>query len=104
MTREQLLTMLCLRGAPKGIPQHLVTKVTNFLQMMCNRLWVGHMRYGPAAHEKQYIKRSQKELRAYIKSGNKEHLVNIANYMFLEYITSDNTHDNNIDSVTRRSF
>lgn len=45
------------------------------------------------------------ELKAYKKTGNEEHLLNIANYCHLESFAPENKkfhYDNTVDSVTRK--
>lgn len=79
-------------------------KVRHFLQKMVNRLIVGHERYGPPDKKKKYLKRIELELRAYKRSGNLEHLVNMANYCFLEHEAPQNSkahEDKYASSVTR---
>lgn len=75
-----------------------------FAQGMLNRLFVGEIRYGPGRKEQRYDKRMVKEMEAYQETGNAEHLINIANYCVLEWITPGHPkhHFNpTIDSVTR---
>ena len=75
-----------------------------FAQTMLNRLFVGEFRYGPAARRQYYFTRLKKEIVAYEKTGNAEHLLNVANYCVLEWITPEHSkhHFNpTVDSVTR---
>ena len=75
-----------------------------FAQTMLNRLYVGDLRYGPPDRRQLYASRLYKEVEAYKKSGNAEHLLNIANYCVLEWIAPEhkNHHfDNTVDSATR---
>lgn len=55
-----------------------------FAQRMANRLLQGHVRYGLPDRKKLYLTRLKKELAAYEKTGNAEHLINVANYCILE--------------------
>lgn len=57
-----------------------------FMQRMLERRFVGQLRYGPPSSKQKYLTRLKKELQAYGKTGNYEHLVNIANYAALEGI------------------
>jgi hypothetical protein len=79
-----------------------------FLQRMANRRVVGGLRYGyrPKAEQK-YLSRLKVEVAAYTKTGNSEHLFNIANYCFLESQAPENKRfhwDNTTESVTRKKF
>lgn len=78
-----------------------------FLQEVINRSLVGGIRYGPIDKRKQYLSRLKKELKAYIADGNREQLLNIAVYAFLESYAPENKkyHVNEFaDSVTRGTF
>lgn len=56
-----------------------------FMQGMANRRAVGALRYGDKPTYKQkYLSRIRLELKAYKETGNYEHLLNLANYCFLE--------------------
>lgn len=59
-----------------------------FWQKCMNRLMVGCFRYdkGKPIKKAKYLTRLKAELKAYEESGNQEHLVNIANYCFLETV------------------
>lgn len=75
-----------------------------FLQKMVNRLIVGHERYGPPHNKQKYLKRLKLELKAYDKDGNIEHLINVANYCYLESVApqSSKAHlDITVESATR---
>lgn len=51
--------------------------------------------------------RMEKELAAYKKSGNLEHLYNLANYAFLESCEPEHPahhYDDTVESATRRDF
>jgi hypothetical protein len=77
-----------------------------FLQAMANRRVVGGIRYGDKPKSKQkYMTRLGKELKAYRATGNVEHLINIANYAFLESVAPEHKHqhwDASVESVTRK--
>lgn len=78
-----------------------------FLQAMANRIAVGSFRYGDTTVFANYFSRMQLEIKAYKKTGNIEHLYNIANYAWLECIAPENqksNHDSLVDSVTRKRF
>lgn len=78
--------------------------VPKFLQSMANRLAQGFARYGGPDQHKLYFTRMQMEIKAYKKTGNMEHLYNIANYCLLESMTPENPkfhYDDKVDSVTR---
>ncbi len=79
-----------------------------FMQGMANRRAVGALRYGdkPIAKQK-YLSRLEREIKAYRKCGNFEHLLNVANYAFLEGVAPENKKlyfDPNAESVTRGEF
>ena len=61
-----------------------------FLQAMTNRRVVGAMRYGDRPKSRQkYMTRLWKEFRAYRKTGNIEHLLNVGVYAFLESVAPE---------------
>ncbi len=75
-----------------------------FAQRMANRLAQGHCRYGPPDARKKYMTRLRFELNAYRRTGNAEHLLNIANYAHLECYAPENSKfhfDPRAESVTR---
>src|SRR4051812_39637831 len=79
----------------------------SFVQWMVNRLGVGGLRYGPARKTQRYHERVEVELKAYRKTGNQEHLINIANYALLEMQApgvKDAYMDASVGSVTRGKF
>lgn len=81
-----------------------VSALKRFMQAMLNRFTVGSLRYGTPAVKKKYMTRLAMELTAYRKTGNIEHLRNIAVYAFLESYAPENKrfHDNPFaDSATR---
>ena len=57
-----------------------------FAQSMANRLLFGAYRYdkGKPSRGAKYFTRLKAEIDAYEKTGNREHLINAANYCFLE--------------------
>lgn len=74
---------------------------------MTDRLLVGHLRYGDACKEQNYMTRMMMEVKAYKRSGNREQLLNIANYAYLESIVPENPKfhwNDKADSVTRRKM
>lgn len=76
----------------------------DFAQKMANRLIVGFLRYGPPRKEQNYMTRLIMETKAYKRTGNAEHLYNIANYCLLETITPENKKfcfDPTVESATR---
>lgn len=78
-----------------------------FLQAVVRRAGVGNLRYGEAATRKQYLTRMKKELRAYTKTGNGEHLFNVAAYAWLETLRPQHRafHLNALaESVTRKEM
>ena len=68
----------------KGIDKALGFGV--FAQRMANRLIVGTYRYdgGRPTRRARYLRRLKAEVAEYDRTGNQEHLVNAANYAFLE--------------------
>ena len=78
-----------------------------FLQNMADRYMVGGVRYGKPANIRKYLSRLKTELKSYEKTGNIEHLLNVANYAFLESHAPERKkvhHDPTVDSVTRKKF
>jgi hypothetical protein len=76
-----------------------------FVQRMANRIVFGQVRYGLPDRRHSYLTRMTLELKAYKKTGNAEHLLNIANYCYLENMCPENNKhhfDNTVDSVTRK--
>lgn len=82
-----------------------LTQYRAFLQTLMNRRVVGGLRYSQRPKRKQrYLTRIRLELKAYERTGNFEHLLNIANYCFLESEAPENRKfhfDPNADSATR---
>ena len=67
----------------------------------------GYARYGAPKREQCYLTRLKLEIDEYDRTGNKEQLINIANYASLEYQYPEHPlshEDNNIGSVTRHSI
>lgn len=62
----------------------------SFMQAQVNRIVVGELRYGAPNRRKKYLTRSRLELRQYSLTGNIEHLLNAANYCFLETYAPQN--------------
>lgn len=78
-----------------------------FLQALSNRRGQGHARYGAPRKEQNYLSRLKAEVKAYKKTGNCEHLYNIAVYCWLEKHSPENAKfhfDTTVDSVTRKKF
>lgn len=76
----------------------------DFLQHTANRIVVGEIRYGSPNRMKRYLSRLEKELGAYRRTGNIEHLYNIANYAFLESVAPEHKKQNfdpTVKSATR---
>lgn len=79
-------------------------QLQKFLTMMSKRIIQGYYRYGLPKSEQKFLSMMKLEFKAYAKTGNMEHLVNIANYAFLESIAPENKKfhfDDTVDSVRR---
>jgi hypothetical protein len=62
-----------------------VQSVKWFMQQMISRLVQGQARYGEAGKTAYpYLSKLKLEVKAYERTGNQEHLINIANYCWLE--------------------
>jgi len=75
-----------------------------FLNGMSKRIAQGKARYGDPNRDKKYLDRLLLEAKAYKKTGNMEHLINVANYAWLESVAPQNRKfhfDNAVDSATR---
>lgn len=76
---------------PSKVPRSQYS--AEFIQKMLNRVASGFFRYGSQTRTqgepKQWIKRARLELKAYEKTGNAEHLVNVSNYMMCEWISPE---------------
>lgn len=61
-----------------------------FIRLMQNRMWMGYFRYGhifdPAARRWDNIASAKKRLETYMKTGNLECLVDVANLCMLEFV------------------
>lgn len=55
------------------------------LQMCVSRLCVGELRYGKPVAYQDYVSRAKRALARYKQSGNKEQLIDAANYCLLEF-------------------
>lgn len=89
------------------LPTRTARDFLSFLHRMGTRIAVGHMRYGEPDRRKRYMYRMEKELAAYKKSGNLEHLYNLANYAFLESVELEHMahhFDPTVESATRKQF
>jgi hypothetical protein len=79
--------------------------IQEFMQKMLNRLMTGYLRYGEMDRSQNYMTRLLMELKAYKRTGNCEHLYNIANYAFLESQCPENKKfhfDATVQSATRK--
>lgn len=77
----------------------------NFLQQVLNRYTVGSIRYGEPDKSQCYLARLEKEIKSYKRVGNREQLINVAVYAFLEFIEPENIlahFDSTSRSVTRQ--
>jgi len=68
----------------------LRARYQTFLQDMLDRLAIGRLMYGPPNEDRRYLSRLTRELKAYKRTGNQEHLFNVANYALLEFIWPEN--------------
>lgn len=76
----------------------------SFVSQMRYRLHIGQHRYGSADRRQLYWKRLLLETAAFKRTGNAEHLYNIANYCLLESLTPSHPKyhvDSKVESVTR---
>jgi hypothetical protein len=94
---------------PEGIKlgERGTIEVKYFFQSQLDRRCVGGLRYGQPNRRQRYMTRMVKELKAYKTTGNHEHLINIANYAFLESYQPENKKyhfDATVDSVTRKDM
>ena len=88
-----------------NVPASEMTAFSRFLQQMTNRRGVGYLRYGLVRHRQGYMSRLEKELAVYKCTGNREQLLNIAVYAFLESYAPENSKyhfDNTVKSATRK--
>lgn len=87
-----------------NLPKDEVDAFIRFLQQMTNRRAAGWPRYGRSDKRKRYMTRMELEVKAYRRTGNKEQLLNIAVYAFLESFAPENGkfhHNDLAESVTR---
>src|SRR5258706_7069078 len=74
-----------------NLDKEVTAKFMEFLQQMANRRGFGAARYGDVPKvEQKFMTRLKAELKAYQKEGNKEQLLNIAVYAFLESYAPEN--------------
>lgn len=84
---------------------HRHAEMRFFYQRCLDRLCVGALRYGEPSRRNRHLTRLVKELSAYRRTGNVEHLFNIANYAFLELAAPEHRHpvyDPTVESATRQ--
>lgn len=77
------------------------------IQLMADRLYVGEVRYGHLRGARSYMQRLELEVGKYRETGNLEHLLNAANYCFLEFehpSAAEAYLDETAESVTRATF
>ena len=89
---------------PTKIHLPYADKFREFVNCQTKRLAQGRARYGLPDRRYRYMTRLDTELKAYRRTGNMEHLINIANYAVLESIEPENRRfhfDNGVGSVTR---
>lgn len=60
---------------------------SSFIDLMRNRIKMGRLRYGPSTNKYNYGEGIKRKLNRYNETGNKEYLVDIANYAMLEFET-----------------
>jgi hypothetical protein len=75
-----------------------------YLNRQAARWFQGYCRYGNPKRSSRYLSRLKSEVLAYEKTGNAEHLLNIANYSYLESIAPENRKyhfDPTAESATR---
>lgn len=91
---------------PARLTGHHYPRFARFLQQMANRIMVGQARYGDPSEEAGYLRRLKRELRAYERTGNMEHLINVANWAYLESVCPTDPvkfhFDNGVGTVTGR--
>lgn len=95
------------RHVPEGYDLATLQKTewsTEFEQYMRNRLIMGAFRYGLMAEKKKRNKYNllgtvRSKIKKYVETGNKEYLVDIANYCLLEFECNDhpNAHFHALD-------
>ena len=65
-------------------------ELAEFVQQIINRAMQGYARYGLPDKRKKYMTRLLMEAKAYKKEGNREQLLNIAVYCWLEGMKPEN--------------
>lgn len=79
-------------GKLDDIKRRIMSRLIPFVVLMYNRLVLGHMRYGPLDGQRQgkpihdHAESIRARLDLWEQDGNDEHLVDIANLAFCEYI------------------
>ena len=58
---------------------------SNFIELMKNRIGMGRLRYGSKTSNYRHVAGAKKALAMYLSTGNKEFLVDAANYCMLEF-------------------
>jgi|SRR5579863_4306171 len=90
------------------LDKNTTSEFVTFLQQVVNRRCVGAVRYGDRPRKEQkYMTRLGMEVKAYKKTGNREQLLNVAVYAFLESFAPEHPkhhHDATVDSVTRKKL
>jgi hypothetical protein len=89
------------------LPEEDKKKLLEFVQGIVNRRTVGYLRYGPNSRHQRFMSRLAEELKAYRKTGNMEHLFNIAVYAYLESDKPENKrfhYEPRAESATRIKF
>src|SRR5262245_9066348 len=107
MTVNPQSTRLLRVPGSLAVPIEEMRAFWDFLQHMANRRAVGYARYGKIKSTQRYMSRLATEVKAYRKTGNREQLLNIAVYAFLESYAPENNKfhwDSAVESVTRKKF
>jgi len=89
---------------PKKLKSDFAEKLEAFFQLCANRIVQGEARYGQVGPGKDYFVRIEREIRAYKITGNRENLINAANYCSLEFYYPNlpfTYFDNRAKSATR---
>lgn len=92
---------------PRSQKVYGLSFLAKFLQSVAAHYIQGNLRYGPPHAGRMYFSRLQKEAAAYGKTGNAEHLLNVAVYCLLEMIAPQHPrhhHNGLVDSVTRKEY
>lgn len=88
--REKMTLQIFFTSRIKEAVKYHIPAFSDFIQSMANRIGFGSVRYDPPSSDQQYMHLIQKEFRAYKRTGNCEHLYNIANYCYLETVAPGN--------------